>query len=83
MICAELDIRGQYYDGASSMSGVKSGVAKRIQVKNLGLFICTVMATLSPWQHVKQSRPMKRALEIAYEIAYEITKLINFSPCRE
>ncbi len=75
-------LRGQCYDGASAVSGAKSGVAKRIQEEepravythcyghSINLAVCDA---------VKQSRPIKSALEMTHEI----TKLIKYSPRRE
>ena len=75
-------LRGQCYDGASAMSGAKSGVAKRIQDEEpravfthcyghaISLAMCDVL---------KHSKPIKHALEVTHEI----TKLIKYSPRRE
>lgn len=75
-------LRGQCYDGASTMSGAKSGVAKRIQDEEpravlthcyghaISLAICDVL---------KHSKPIKHALEVTHEI----TNLIKYSPRRE
>jgi hypothetical protein len=75
-------LRGQCYDGASTMSGAKSGVARRIQDAEpraafthcyghaIRLAVCDVL---------KHSRPIKYALEVTHEI----TKLIKYSPRRE
>ena len=64
-------LRGQCYDGASTMSGAKSGVAQRIQDAEpraafthcyghaIRLAVCDVL---------KHSRPIKYALEITHEI---------------
>ena len=75
-------LRGQCYDGASAMSGAKSGVAMKIREEepravythcyghSVNLAICDA---------VKQSKPIKNALETTHEI----TKLIKHSPRRE
>lgn len=72
-------VRGQCYNGASAMSGAKSGVAKRIQDEepravythcyghSINLAICDA---------VKQSRIIKSVLEMTHEI----TKLVKYSP---
>ena len=65
-------LRGQCYDGASAMSGFKSGVAKRIHCYGHSVSRATCDA-------VKQSKPIKSALETTHEI----TKLIKYSPRRE
>lgn len=46
-------VRGQCYDGASSMSGIRSGVAKRIMGHSLNLAVS---------DSIKQSKLMQDAL---------------------
>ena len=75
-------VRGQCYDGASSMSGSRSGVAKRItEIEPRALFThCYGHAlNLAACDVLKQSKVMKNALELTHEI----TKLIKYSPRRE
>ena len=74
-------LRGQCYDGASAMSGAKSGVAKRIQEEPRAVYTHCYghSIILAICDAVKQSKPIKNALETTYEI----TKLIKHSPCRE
>ena len=73
--------RGQCYDGASNMSGVKHGVAAQITntEKRAVYMHCYAHAlNLAIGYTVKQSKVCCEALEIAYEIS----KLIKFSPKR-
>ena len=75
-------VRGQCYDGASAMSGPKSGVAKRIQNEEPRAVYTHCYGhsiNLATCDAVKQSRPIKSALEMTHEI----TKLIKYSPRRE
>ena len=77
-----IKLHGQCYDGASNMSGAKSGVAKRIQDEEpravfthyyghaISLAVCDVL---------KQLKAIKQALEVTHDI----TKLIKYSPRRE
>ena len=61
--------RGQCYDGASNMSGIRNGVAA-----------CYGHAlNLAVSDAIKGSKVMKSCLDTAYEI----TKLIKYSPRRE
>ncbi len=74
--------RGQCYDGASNMSGAKSGVAKRIQdeEKRAVYTHCYGHAlNLACSDAIKGCKLTKEALESAYELI----KLIKFSPKRE
>ncbi len=75
-------LRGQCYDGASAMSGSKSGVAKRISdLEPRAVFThCYGHAlNLAASDTLKRSKLMKDALDTTREI----TKLIKFSPRRE
>lgn len=73
---------GQCYDGASCMSGCKSGVAKRItDLEPRALYIhCYGHAlNLAAGDAIKQSKLMQDALDTTREI----TKLVKSSPKRE
>jgi len=75
-------VRGECYDSASAMSGPKSGVAKRIQNEEPRAVYTHCYGhsiNLATCDAVKQSRPIKSALEMTHEI----TKLIKYSPRRE
>ena len=75
-------LRGQCYDGCSTMSGARSGVAKRIaEIEPRALFTHCYghSLNLAANDTVKNSRVMNSALETTHEI----TKLIKFSPRRE
>ena len=84
LIRMNLDIsrcRGQCYDGASNMSGGRSGVASRLMVeeKRAVYTHCYGHAlNLAVGSTMKQSDICRAALEVAFEI----TKLIKFSPKR-
>lgn len=74
--------RGQCYDGCSTMSGLKSGVAAIIKTEQpCALYThCYGHAlNLAASDAVKQCNQMKDALDTVFEI----TKLIKFSPKRE
>ena len=74
--------RGQCYDGASSMSGSKTGVATRlIEEERRAVFVhCFGHAlNLAVGDTLKRSTVCKSSLENAYEI----TKLVKFSPKRK
>ena len=72
--------RGQCYDGASNMSGVKSGIAAQLCAKKRALFThCYCHAlNLAIGDTIKQSKVCQNALDVAFEI----TKLVKFSPKR-
>ena len=73
---------GQCYDGASAMSGSRSGVAKRILDLEPKAFFshCYRHAlNLSACDTLKQCNVMCDTLETTHEI----TKLIKYSPQRE
>ena len=75
-------LRGQCYDGASAMSGTRSGVAKRIaDLESRAVYThCYGHAlNLAASDTLKQCKLMKDALDTSYEI----TKLIKYSPRRE
>ena len=75
-------LRGQCYDGASVMIGIRSGVAKQIaDIEPRAIFThCYGHAlNLAVADTVKQSKVMRNALETTYEII----KLIKYSPKRE
>ena len=75
-------LRGQYYDGASAMSGNRSGVAKPISdLESRAVYThCYGHAlNLAASDTLKQCKLMKDALDTSYEI----TKLIKYSPRRE
>ena len=63
-------LRGQCYDGASVMSGIRSGVAKQIaDIEPRAIFThCYGHAlNLAVADTVKQSKVMRNALETTYE----------------
>ena len=75
-------IRGQCYDGASNMSGIRNGVAKRIQDEEpRAVFThCYGHAlSLTARDTIRRNTIMKSSLETTHEI----TKLVKYSPCRE
>ena len=76
------NIRGQCYDGCSTMTGSKSGVAKRVlDEESRAVFThcyCHSL-NLAANDFVKNSKVMKSSLEVTHEI----TKLIKLSPRRD
>lgn len=75
------DCRGQCYDGASNMSGIRNGVASQILAEEPRAIYthCYGHAlNLAVGNTMKGSKVCCEALETAYEI----TKLIKFSPKR-
>ena len=75
------DCRGQCYDGASNMSGIKNGVTAQLLTEEK----CAIFShcyghalNLAVGYTMKQSTVCSEALESAYEI----TKLIKYSPKR-
>ena len=75
-------VRGQCYDGASAMSGSKSGVSKQIStIEPRAIYThCYGHAlNLAASDSIKKSKVMKDALDTTHEIC----KLIKFSPRRE
>ena len=75
-------LRGQCYDGASAMSGAKSGVAKRIcdlEPRAVFMHCFGHSLNLAASDAIKQSKLMSDALETTHKI----TKLIKYSPQRD
>ena len=75
-------LRGQCYDGASSMSGRKTGVAKRISDLELRAIYthCYGHAlNLAACDTMKKIKLLKEAPEITHEV----TKLVKYSPRRQ
>ena len=75
-------IRGQCYDGCSTMAGAKVGVAVKIQEKEPRAVFTHCFGhalNLSVSDTIKQSGIMKDCLDTSYELI----KLIKFSPKRE
>ena len=75
-------VRGQCYDGASAMSGTKSGVAKRIRdLEPRAVFTHCYghSLNLAAGDTIKSSQLMRDALDTTHEI----TKLIKYSPRRD
>ena len=75
-------LRGQCYDGASAMSGTKSGVAKRIcdlEPRAVFMHCFGHSLSLAASDAIKQSKLMSDALRTTHEI----TKLIKYSPPRD
>ncbi len=75
-------LRGQCYDGCSTMSGHRSGVAKRVQDEEARAVFTHCYShslNLAANDSIKRSKVMKAALETTHEI----TKLIKLSPRRE
>ncbi len=75
-------LRGQCYDGCSTMSGSRTGVAKQIQDKESRAVFTHCYShslNLAAGDSIKKSKIMKTALEVTHEI----TKLIKHSPRRE
>ena len=75
-------LRGQCYDGASAMSGIKNGVAKQImdlEPRALYTHCYGHSLNLATSDVVKQSKILQDALDTTNEI----TKLIKLSPRRD
>ena len=75
-------LRGQCYDGCSTMSGSRSGVAKRVQEEEPHAIFTHCYShslNLAANDSVKRSTFMKASLETTHEI----TKLIKYSPRRD
>ena len=75
-------MRGQCYDGASVMSGLKTGVATRIQqLESRAIYTHCYghSLNLAAGDTIKNSTVMKKALDITLEMS----KLIKFSPKRD
>ena len=76
-------LRGQCYDGASSMSATKTGVAKRISdLESRAIYThCYGHAlNLATCDTMKKMKLLKEAIEI---ITHEVTKLVKYSPRRQ
>ena len=75
-------IRGQCYDGCSTMAGAKSGVAPRIAEKEPRAVFTHCFGhslNLGVSDTVKQSPLIKDCLDTCFELV----KLVKFSPMRE
>ena len=75
-------IRGQCYDGCSTMAGEKSGVAKQIKEEESRApftHCYTHLLNIAVGDAIKNSKLMKDALETTHEIK----KLIKKSPKRD
>ena len=75
-------LRGQCYDGAAAMRGIRSGVAKRIldeEPKAVYTHCYGHSINLAMNDSIKACKPVKTSLEVTHEI----TKLIKYSPRRE
>lgn len=75
-------LRGQCYDGCSTMSGLRSGVAKRVrdeEPRAVFTHCYSHSLNLAASDSVKKSQLMKSALDTTHEI----TKLIKLSPRRD
>lgn len=75
-------LRGQCYDGCSTMSGVRSGLAKRVQdveARAVYTHCYSHSLNLAASDSISKSKFMKAALETTHEI----TKLIKLSPRRD
>ena len=75
------ECRGQCYDGASNMSGIKNGVATQIakEKKRAVYTHCYAHSlNLAVGNVIKRSKVCSDALDVAFEI----TKLVKFSPKR-
>lgn len=74
--------RGQCYDGAATMMGTRSGVAKQLSdEENCAVFLhCYGHAlNLAVGDSVRNSKLLKDALEITFEVS----KLVKYSPKRD
>lgn len=74
--------RGQCYDGASNMSGAKTGVAKQIcDIERKAVYThCYGHAlNLAVGDYIRKSKVMRDTLETTYEIS----KLLKYSPKRD
>ncbi|XP_011403413.1 PREDICTED: zinc finger MYM-type protein 1-like [Amphimedon queenslandica] len=75
-------VRGQCYDGASNMSGAKSGVAKQTLDEQPKAFYTPCYShslNLAVADAMKKCSTLKKALNTTHEI----TKLVKYSPRRE
>ena len=72
-------LRGQCYDGCSTMSVIRSGLAKRVQDEESRAVYTHCYShslNLAASDSIRKSKLMKSALETTHEI----TKFINLSP---
>ncbi len=72
-------LRGQCYDGCSTMAGSTSGVAKRVldeEERAVFTYCYCHSLNLAANDYIKNSKVMKSSLEITHEV----TKLIKLSP---
>ncbi len=75
-------VRGQCYDGASNMSGIRNGVAKKIrddEPRAIYTHCYGHSLNLAVGDTIKNSSIMKNSLNTVHEI----TKLVKYSPRRE
>ena len=75
-------VRGQCYDGASNMKGLRNGVAKRIEEmerKAIYTHFYGHSINLAASDTLQGCKVMKTALETTHEI----TKLVKYSPRRQ
>ena len=75
-------LRGQCYDGCSTLTGHRSGVAKRVQdeeARTVFTHCYSHSLNLAASDSIKRSKLMNAALETTHEI----TKLFKLSPRRE
>ena len=75
-------VRGQCYDGASNMSGIRNGGATQIckeEPRAVYTHCYGHSLNLAAADAIKQSKVMKSALATTHEV----TKLIKYSPCRD
>ena len=75
-------VRGQCYDGASNMSGIRNGVAAQINKEEPRAVYTHCYGhslNLAAADAIKQSKVMKSALATTHEV----TKLIKYSPRRD
>ncbi len=75
-------VRGQCYDGASNMTGIRRGVATILQEEQPTAYFTHCYGhslNLAVSDTIKKSACMKKALEITHEM----TKLVKYSPRRQ
>ena len=73
------DCRGQCYDGAANMCGIRSGVASSEESRALFTHCYGHSLDLAACDTIKNSKVVKNALDVTYEIC----KLLKYSPCRD
>ena len=75
-------LRGQCYDDASAMRGVRRGVAKQIcDEEPRALYTHCYGHSIN--LAVNDAMKLCKQLKMALEVTHEITKLIKYSPRRE